>query len=120
MSTENSLQDGHEIPAILDVEGLVEHVEDLVKQRRFPIKLQHPNTGVGRQAAATFSYWIPPSGFTSGENGHIGVIVSTGEPMSFVDGDRNDLGAGERVTVSGVEAVEIDKQIAEAKQQFDL
>ena len=112
-NTERTLQVGDELSAIVNI-------EDLVRDGRVPIKMRFAEVGTPFKSERTniIFYNVPPLGFTLGKNECTGVIDPAECSVEYFDGDGKTLGHGELVGVRVGEATEMDKKIAEARQQF--
>lgn len=113
-NTERTLQVDDELSAIANV-------EDLVREGRVPIKMQSAEVGMPSESERTniIFYNVPPVGFMLGKNGCTGVVDPVACSVEYFDGNGKSLGCGELIGVRIAEATQMDKKIAEARQQFD-
>jgi len=98
----------------------IANVADLVREGRVPIKMQFAEVGIPLEPERTniIFYNVPPAGFTLGRNGCTGAGDPRECSVEYFDGDGKSLGNGELVGVRIEEAIEMDKKIAEAREQF--
>lgn len=119
-----------EVKQVGDVFSRIANVSGLVRVGRVPISLGIMESEVGGgwdyknqtlipvvPVRARF-YNIPPQGFTLGRNGCTGRVDLAEQSIEYFDGKGKSLGGGQLVTVRLEEAVLMDEEIAQAREEF--